>query len=67
MDDDPAFESWQSQLSNAATLVARGVHHLEIHAVLESALDLDGLWQNRHRLDILCDTISIGTMARTIL
>ena len=49
------FESGESQLSNATTLIARGVHYLKIQAVLESALDLEGWRQNKRRLEIPCD------------
>ena len=37
-----SLESWESQLSNAANLVARGTHHPKIQALLENALDLEG-------------------------
>ena len=44
-----------SRLSNAATLVARGVHHLEIQAVLAKALDIEGSRQNKCDQENPCD------------
>ena len=42
-----SFETWDSHLSNDATLISRGVHQLEIQSGFSKAVDLGGSWQEK--------------------